>query len=334
MGDYLITIDGGTTNTRAFLWNGRGEILRKTGEEVGVRNTAMDGHNGRLRMAVKDCLERLLEEEGIGWSDIRRIVASGMLSSDVGIAEVPHIAAPASIRDFVDNAAKVMLPDICPLPISIVPGMKNSAAPRADEFEAMDIMRGEETESMPLIQRYGGGGPLLLVLPGSHNKFISVDAEGMITGCVTTISGELLSCITTGTILANAVGKRFVSETEYDKEMVLKGSRIAQKTGLGRACFSGRILNLFFKQDKAAIANYLLGAVCGEDVRAVLGSAALKMPERARIVIAGKKPLSTAMADVVADSGAFGDVAVVPDDGIPLAALGAYLVATQMKEAQ
>lgn len=332
MNKYLITLDGGTTNTRGYLWNSKGEMLRTMKAEVGVRNTAIDGHNGLLKQAVKDCLEQLLGQEKIGYEDVRYIVASGMLSSNVGITEVPHLTAPVSSDDFVRGAVKIVLPEICPLPIYVVPGVKNSIDPQPEEFEAMDIMRGEETESIPLIRQYGGDDPLLLVLPGSHNKFISVDAKGNITGCLTTISGELLNCITTGTILADAVRKRFVPEGEYDKEMLLKGSRNTQRTSLGRACFSGRILNQFFAANETQVANYLLGAVYGEDLRAVLGSSALKLPKHIRTVIAGKKPLSTAMADVLADSNEFGEIIIVPDDEVPLSAQGAYYIAIKMEE--
>lgn len=330
MGSYVITLDGGTTNTRAFLWDSEGNLVHRAGEETGVRNTAIDGHNGRLRQAVKACLERLLDAGRIGYGDVDRIVASGMLSSEVGIAEVPHLAAPAAAEDFIRGAKRVELPELCPLPVYIVPGLKNRAEPAAAEFEAMDIMRGEETESLPLIRRYGGGGPLLLVLPGSHNKFVAVDARGAITGCLTTISGELLSAITTGTILADAVGRQFASPADYDREMVLAGSRNSLTTGLGRACFSGRILDRFFAVDKRKIASYLLGAVYGEDLHALLGSTALNLPKDVRTVIAGKKPLSTAMADILSDSGAFGEVVTVPDSDIPLAAQGAYYIATQI----
>ena len=52
---------------------------------------------------------------------------------------------------------------------------------------------------------------LILVLPGSHNKFVSVDREGKITGCLTSISGELLASITNDTIIAKSVNREFVS---------------------------------------------------------------------------------------------------------------------------
>lgn len=48
---------------------------------------------------------------------------------------------------------------------------------------------------------------MLFILPGSHNKFVSVDREGKITGCLTSISGELLASITNDTIIAKSVNR-------------------------------------------------------------------------------------------------------------------------------
>lgn len=59
------------------------------------------------------------------------------------------------------------------------------------------------------------GNSYLLVLPGSHTKFVSVDKEGKIRSCLTTITGELLASITNHTIIADAVGRQFAAEEEY-----------------------------------------------------------------------------------------------------------------------
>lgn len=331
MTKYLITIDGGTTNTRAFLLNGAGELIAKTGENVGVRNTAIDGHNNKLKEAIKSCLERLLAQEGISYAQVGRIVASGMLSSNVGIAEVPHLTAPVAAEDFAREAVPVELTDICPLPIYIIPGLKNQSSPTLNDYEAMDIMRGEETESIPLIRLYSGKGPLLLVLPGSHNKFISVDSQGRITGCLTTLSGELHNCIFNNTILADAVGDHFVDEKEYDHEMVIMGSNNSINTGLGRACFSARILNQFLISNKNKISNYILGVVCGDDANAIINSTALDIEKGITTIVCGKKPQSTALCDVLQSTGYFGEILSHPAFAIPLAAQGAYIIADLME---
>ena len=98
----------------------------------------------------------------------------------------------------------------------------------------MDMMRGEEVESAAILSGLKGGVSYLLVLPGSHTKFVSVDETGNITGCLTSITGELLNSITNDTIIADAVSNQFVSMEAYDPEMLLTGYQTAKQCGIGR----------------------------------------------------------------------------------------------------
>ena len=245
MGDWIISIDAGTSNTRVFLWRA-GRLAGAQRRETGVRDTAADGDNRRLRAAVRDALEALLREAGLGWADVRRMLASGMITSNVGLYELAHVTAPASPDDLARGAKAVRLEDVCPLPIVFIPGVKNrAAAVTTQNFETMDIMRGEEVETFALLQRLDPSGEWLIVLPGSHTKFVAVDGAGRIAGCLTSITGELLASLTQHTILADAVARGFVSEETYDREMTLLGYETAARVGLGRACFSARILSQF-----------------------------------------------------------------------------------------
>ena len=53
MEKFLIAIDAGTTNTRAALLDQEGKLIGLQKAAVGVRNTAIDGDNHKLREAVK-----------------------------------------------------------------------------------------------------------------------------------------------------------------------------------------------------------------------------------------------------------------------------------------
>ena len=59
MKQYIITVDGGTTNTRCILWDENRRRIAQENRPVGVRNTAIDGHNRKLKQAVKECLDAL-----------------------------------------------------------------------------------------------------------------------------------------------------------------------------------------------------------------------------------------------------------------------------------
>lgn len=329
MRPYIMTLDTGTTNTRAILWDGQRRAVAQQKQAVGVRDTAIDGNNGRLKNAVKDCLEALLREACLTWEDVHCVIASGMITSNVGLVEVPHLVAPVGIDNLARGIVRVALPDVCPLPIWFIPGVKNSGGEiTMENLETMDIMRGEEVESAAIIEQYEPGTPLLLVLPGSHTKFVSVDASGRITGCLTSIAGELLASITNDTILADAVGRRFVEADTYDREALLAGCRSAARVGLGRTCFSGRIMNQFITKDTAKVANFVLGAVLQSDMMAIRHSAALAVSPETTVVVAGKAPLQQAIVDILQADGTFADVrAYQPEGDMPLSALGAYAIA-------
>lgn len=327
MDKWIITLDGGTTNTRAYLWK-NGKLTTQAGREVGVRCTAEDGNNDRLKGAVRDCVREVLSAAGIEEGDLGAILASGMISSNVGLAEVPHCPAPAGVHQLAAGARTVTLPEVCAVPITIIPGVKNPVDPvDLVSFGAMDMMRGEEVETLALLEEYPKGRPYLLVLPGSHMKFVSVDREGRILGCLTSISGELLSSITHHTIIADAVNRSFVSDESYDGEFVALGAQEAAKVGLGRACFSARILSQFPKTPPEKLANFLLGAALQGDLTALRGARWLASDGEAGAIVAGKGPMRRAMAQLLEAEGLFRQVHLYDGEGKPpLSARGALAV--------
>lgn len=149
---FVATIDGGTTNTRVRIWNRTASDFLLAGEaaaEVGVRNTAIDGNNQKLLTTVDCLLTEAATEAGIKPEDLSLVLASGMLTSDLGLTEVPHIAAPAG----VDTLAAAMVPrkieGLSPREIWFIPGMKNLAdeAITAETIVHMDMMRGGRDRS-------------------------------------------------------------------------------------------------------------------------------------------------------------------------------------------
>ncbi len=323
----IITLDGGTTNTRAILWRD-GEIAAKAGREVGVRCTAVDGDNHRLKEAVRECIQEVLTAAGVQESDLKAILASGMISSNVGLCEVPHCIAPAGAAELAKAAKAVSLPESSSVPITIIPGVKNPVDPvDLNTFGGMDMMRGEEVETLALLEEYPKGKPYLLVLPGSHMKFVSTDAQGRILGCLTSISGELLASITHDTIIADAVGRSFAAEETYDPDFVALGAREAAAVGLGRACFSARILSQFPKTPPEKLACFILGAVLQGDLTALRGCKWLGVGSGTEVVVAGKGPLRRAMAQLLEADGMFAHVHTYDGAGKPpLSALGARAV--------
>ena len=56
----IITVDCGTTNMRCRLYR-ENEVLCEARRKVGTRNTAFDGHNGKLKEGLRECVEEILQ---------------------------------------------------------------------------------------------------------------------------------------------------------------------------------------------------------------------------------------------------------------------------------
>ena len=329
MKKYIIAIDGGTTNTRASLWEDPGVCLDIVKSEIGVRITGIEGSNASLKAAVKGLLEQLLKNNALTYDQVEGIYACGMITSKEGLAELPHLIAPAGRQEFVAGLARVEIPDVCPLPIHFVRGLKNrdGAGLTLEELEKMDVMRGEETETLALLDLFGNENGTLFALPGSHTKFVSVDADGKMIGCLSSLAGELLSAVTLNTILAGAVNKSF-ADANYNREMLLAGYRTARETSLARAAFSTRMLQMFIPSNEQDRASFLLGAVLESDVAAVKNSKALSVTRDMKMVIAGKEPLASALKLLFEEDGYFEKVEIYyPTAEKPMSGYGLYQVA-------
>lgn len=294
---YLV-IDCGTTNLRVTLLNEDKEKLDAVKAEGGVRHTSIDGHNGRLRTMLRESIEAVLSKNGYQMEDVEKCVASGMITSALGLMEIPHVPAPAGAAELRAAMQEKVFEDIAPFPIAFIPGVRNFAGPvDLDNFSDMDMMRGEEVEAIGLYKLLAPRGAAMFVLPGTHNKFVSMDAEGKILGCMTSISGELLDAVTHHTIIAEAVGHSFVNAEDYDETYARHGAWESAMSGLGRAAFAGRILNTLGGREKAKIQSYLLGATLALDVQAM--QSFVGDDENVEAYIAGKAPLQQCFCDVM-----------------------------------
>ena len=198
----LITLDAGTTNSRAVLWRGD-KVLSEVRTPVGVRDTAITGSNDALARGVTGCMVGVCLKAGIAPEAVDVVVASGMITSSLGLKEVPHLVAPAGVDDLAAGMVSELFPGVWHKPIWFVPGVKNKAGMvDGDDLPQMDMMRGEEVETVALQQRLGTRGACWFVLPGSHTKFVRLSKNGRIVQIVSTLAGEMMDALSRNTILA------------------------------------------------------------------------------------------------------------------------------------
>ena len=108
---YYLSIDTGTTNTRATVWDEEIEVYTAF-RPVGVRMTSIEGNNHTLVAAIRECVEESLKSSNISFQELGFIVASGMITSNLGVCEVPHIKVPASVQQLAEGTISKVIPEI------------------------------------------------------------------------------------------------------------------------------------------------------------------------------------------------------------------------------
>ena len=270
-----VFVDMGTTNTRVWLARG-GQILASARAQIGVRDSARDGSNARLREGLRNLLVEVIRQGRLHtrFAEPRCVIAAGMITSTLGLSEVPHLEAPAGLREMALGVRRLHFPDVTELPILLVPGVRTGTL-TADVGQtcSADIMRGEETLCMGLIANGLAPLPGVVLNLGSHWKAISLDVEGRIVSSVTSLSGEMIHAVQTTTILASALPQE--RPQLLDSQWLEAGMAEQRASGLARALFCVRLL----EQAKATTAEqrfaFLAGAMIASDLDALMSKKVL-----------------------------------------------------------
>ncbi|KUK14673.1 MAG: 2-dehydro-3-deoxygalactonokinase [Synergistetes bacterium] len=294
---FLICIDGGTTNTRVRLIRlSDFSIVAKTAESIGAKDTKLKGREA-LEEALSTAIQRIFRENQISKEEIAGVTASGMITSEAGLLEVPHVIAPAGIDEIASGVIEETFEKIWPDPILFIPGVKtlsNKETPSLIErINSQDIMRGEECESLGIIKLEKISGPGIILLPGSHTKFVFINEENRIEGSLTTLAGELANAVISSTLIGRSVEDLDLPLIE--EKYLLEGFKMAQKYGLTRSLFTIRLLHIMGEGTPLQRKCFLWGAIVGTDIMAFEESENLKkMAKSGEIVnlfVGGKSPL-------------------------------------------
>lgn len=289
----LILIDCGTTNTRIRIVD---KNLRKSIStlklNVGVKNSAIEKNNNNLKTAIEEGIHKILEKNFLKPNEIGYIIASGMITSNLGLKEVPHIVAPAKLDDFARSIVKDRVAGIV---CYFIPGLKNADIHEnstLEDIKKMDIMRGEEVEVFGLLNQIDEAGNGLIILPGSHTKYVSVDRNKKLLSCFSTLGGELIQAVQSGTIISSSLKNGLIKE--IDLGSLEDGYNATISEGITRALFRIRLLDLYSSFTENQRANFLLGSIIHEDIQGL--KYYLKNRKIDWIIVGGSKFLKEGMA--------------------------------------
>jgi 2-dehydro-3-deoxygalactonokinase len=244
----LIGVDWGSSSFRAYLMRLDGAILNEIESADGVSNVAPG--------AFADTFLRLMGQ----WLDTHPcapVIASGMVGSRHGWREARYVRCPATPRDIATSLVTV---DAAGRPIHLAPGLSYE-----DETGQPDVMRGEEVEILGVAH----AGVRLIVLPGSHSKWASVQ-EGRVLRFKTFVTGELFAAIKDHTLagsFARAAKPR--PPGPAFAIAVRRGAAAARgeaRSGLIGALFGARSLPLMGKLAEDDAGDYLSGLLVGAEI--------------------------------------------------------------------
>ncbi len=280
MANY-IAIDGGTTNTRVHLIIS-GVVTNTVKLNMGVRiNT-----NGtdKYKAELKKAISVILSSNNLAEKDIKRVICSGMITSDLGLLTLPHLTLPCGIEEIANATEVASFPEITSIPFVFVRGLKTDST----SFENADMMRGEEAELMGLCEKLEEN--CLYVLPGSHSKLIETDKDGKIVSFSTEMTGELIEAMSSHTILNGSID---LKSSSLDTSFLEKGFLYAKENGVNAAFFKVRTLKVLFGATDSEAYSFFMGIALSGEITNIINSSAKK------VVIGGKEVLKKPMAHLL-----------------------------------
>ena len=243
----IIGINWGSSNFRAFLIQADGRVADTVEQPRGI--VGLD----RAQM------EALLVQTVARWPDATQVYACGMVGSNVGWSDAGYADCPATPQRL---AARLHRTHIGAVEVAIVPGL----ACRRPQDDAPDIMRGEETELLGLLD--AGQLPLdgLLALPGTHSKWVQLQ-DGAVASFLTAMSGEVFDRLTAAGLLASVV-----DGPAEDGPAFLDGLQQGHRSGLGLGSllFGARARVIRGELPRRDGASWLRGVLIGAELADVL----------------------------------------------------------------
>ncbi|MFO1071976.1 MAG: 2-dehydro-3-deoxygalactonokinase [Geminicoccaceae bacterium] len=244
----LIVVDWGTSSLRVLLLARDGTVLDRRALAAGIMQVPDRDFAGVLAGALA------------GWPEDLPAYAGGMIGSRQGWVEAPYLACPTDLAALAEA--------LVPLPargrtLRLVPGLSCRTAEGVPE-----VMRGEEVQVFGALPQ---GGDALLVLPGTHSKWV-LARGGRIERFVTFMTGELFALLKAHSILG-----RLIEPGPEDEAAFAQGVRRgAGEPALTHALFAARTLALCDHLPGAGVAAYLSGLLLGAELAAgarLLGAA-------------------------------------------------------------
>lgn len=321
----FITVDSGTTHSRVYVVAGDGKVLGRAQVKAGVRDTAITGSRETLQNGIRDAYHAALEHAGVSDSEVEFAVASGMITSEIGLMEIPHLWAPTDVDGLARNLTRVHDTSVFPLdmPVYFVRGIKNAYDPETvapADVGTLDFMRGEEAQVAGILARQQYEPPFVAVVLSSHTKFIPVDASRRILGSVTTLSGQVYEAVRKETSMAKSIkppeGEADAYADYWDESVVQNGFRWSMESGLSRTLLMARFLDTLVKRPWYEARLFVESAIAAEDARALAQlKTVVPAADTSRFIFVGSHSRAELYRSLIRYIGADSEILSIEDPG-------------------
>ena len=261
--DEFISCDWGTSAFRLRLVDAQtknvlAEVKTNTGIAATYAAWKESGKNDRVGFYCNLLTEQVKKLEKLCHKELDdiSIVMSGMVSSSIGMIELPYKELP-----FFTNGSDVLTHIISPSK-----ELKNKMIIISGAKTKNDVMRGEETKLVGCEMADEKDGQLF-IMPGTHCKHIIVQ-DGMITHFKTFMTGEVFSLLSTKSILAASVEE--TQKEQWTEEAIAsftKGVLEGAFNNLLNSIFHVRTNKLFDYYTAKENYNYLSGLLIGSELK-------------------------------------------------------------------
>ena len=257
--EYFIAGDWGTSNLRLYLCEYNVQqskttvIAEKSGRGVAVI--------AKQDQANFEAAFFSLTQEWFDQYTIRSTLLSGMIGSNIGWKLAPYAGCPGTTLSMSQNCLQFTSRDH---PIFIVSGLKCT-----NPLGEFDVMRGEELQLLGwLLLNPHSHDPRLIVLPGTHNKWVLVQGR-QITTFMTTFTGELFALLSEHSVLIQAANPH--TEDHWQSfESALDLSLNNTRHELIQTLFSTRSRQISGQLKPQHARDYLSGLILGHEVRGAI----------------------------------------------------------------
>lgn len=271
----IAAIDCGTTKTRVILTHRNGDIISRTCRFVGAKDTNLTGSKEYLVSNLEEMIHEVLEMASVPESELELIVASGMITSEIGLMEIPHLVAPVNKEMLGRNIRSFPPGQLLNIsaPVLLIPGVRTNCTdpPTLRDVRNIDFMRGEEVQSVAAAEQYYDLLPLNLLVLSSHTKIVHISADKEIVASCTTMSGQVFESLTSSTLVGGALtGGNEVREDSISEDELSAMADETLSAGFLRAVMIPRLMKVLLQTTPYEREAFFNATIASDDMQAVM----------------------------------------------------------------